>query len=205
MRCTLVSWDEFCKLARRLTRLIASSGYQADMIVAIGRGGYMPARLLSDGLDIYNLTGFKIEHYRAARKQAQALVRYPLCADVTGLKLLLVDDVSDDGGTFAAAVSHLKERGPPDEVRTAVLHHKSVSGFAPDYHAAEVTEWHWLIYPWAVIEDVSGFIRDRELVDAPVEAMQTEIEACYGVRVPVQTLEDARSAVMCSRQRRHHD
>jgi hypothetical protein len=191
MCCELVSWDQFHTLARQLALRVQSSGFKPDMIVAIGRGGYMPARVLSDYLDIYNLSGFKIEHYRAAKKQAEARVRYPLSANVKGLKLLLVDDVSDGGETFEVAVSHLHERGPPAEIRTAVLHHKIVSSFIPDFYAAEVTEWRWLIYPWAILEDVSGFIRELGLVDASPERMEAEIEVVYGVRISGETLSDA--------------
>ena len=191
MCCELVSWDQFHTLARQLALRVQSSGFKPDMIVAIGRGGYMPARLLSDYLDIYNLSGFKIEHYRAAKKQAEARVRYPLSANVEGLKLLLVDDVSDGGDTFELAVSHLYERGPPAEIRTAVLHHKTVSSFVPDFYAAEVTEWRWLVYPWAILEDVSGFIRELGLINASPERMQAEIEAGYGVRVCGEILSDA--------------
>jgi len=191
LRCELVSWEQFRSLARQLALRVQSSGFKPDMIVAIGRGGYMPARLLSDYLDIYNLSGFKIEHYRAAKKQAKARVRYPLSANVKGLNLLLVDDVSDGGETFEVAVSHLHERGPPTEIRTAVLHHKTVSSFAPDFYAAEITEWRWLIYPWAILEDVSGFIRELRLIDVPPERMQAEIETGYGVRISGKILSDA--------------
>ena len=191
MRCELVSWELFHTLARQLALLVRSSGFKPDMIVAIGRGGYMPARVLSDYLDIYNLSGFKIEHYRRAQKQAQARVRYPLSANVEGLKLLLVDDVSDGGDTFEVAVSHLHDRGPPAEIRTAVLHHKTVSSFVPDFYTTELTEWRWLIYPWAILEDVSGFIRELGLVDASPERMQAEIEAGYGVRISNEILSDA--------------
>jgi len=191
MRCELVSWEQFRILARQLALLVQSSGFKPDMIVAIGRGGHMPARVLSDYLDIYNLSGFKIEHYRRAQKQAQARVRYPLSANVEGLKLLLVDDVSDAGDTFEVAVSHLHERGPPAEIRTAVLHHKTVSSFVPDFYAAELTEWRWLIYPWAILEDVSGFIREPGLVDASPERMQAEIEAGYGVQISHEIVSDA--------------
>ena len=159
----------------------------------------MPARLLSDYLDLYNLVSFKIEHYQGAKKQAQALVRYPLSADVKGRKLLLVDDVSDGGETFEVAVSHLQERGPPVEIRTAALHYKSVSSIVPDFYAAEVTEWRWLIYPWAILEDVSGFIRDLGLVDASSERMQADIEAGYGVRIPAEILRDANVLARASR------
>ena len=191
MRCELVSWEQFRALARQLALRVQSSDFKPDMIVAIGRGGYMPARLLSDYLNIYNLSGFKIEHYRAAKRQAEARVRYPLSANVKGLKLLLVDDVSDGGDTFELAVAHLHERGPPAEIRTAVLHHKTVSSFVPDFCAAEVTEWRWLIYPWAILEDVSGFIRELGLINASPERMQAEIEAGYGVRISGETLSDA--------------
>jgi hypoxanthine phosphoribosyltransferase len=191
MRCELVSWKQFCALARQLALRVQSSGFQPDMIVAIGRGGYMPARLLSDYLDIYDLSSFKIEHYRRAKKQAETCVRYPLSANVKGLTVLLVDDVSDAGDTLEVAVSHLHERGPPAEIRTAVLHHKTVSSFVPDFYASEVTEWRWLIYPWAILEDVSGFIRELGLIDASPERMQAEIEAGYGVRIPAEILGDA--------------
>ena len=112
-----------------------------------------------------------------------------------GLKLLLVDDVSDGGDTFEVAVSHLHERGPPAEIRTAVLHHKTVSSFVPDFYAAEVTEWRWLIYPWAILEDMSGFICELGLIDASPERMQAEIEAGYGVRISGEILSDANALV----------
>jgi len=159
----------------------------------------MPARLLSDYLDIYNLTGFKIEHYRGAEKHSQARVHYPLCADVGGLRVLLVDDVSDSGDTFTAAVSHLHEKGPPAEVRTAVLHHKVVSAFRPDYFALELKEWSWLTYPWALLEDVTGFIQKLGLEDAPLPELKDALAKSYGIRPSAQALRDAQ--VLARRRR----
>jgi hypothetical protein len=195
MRCELVSWEQFRALTHELAALVRASGFAPDMIVGIERGGYMPARLLSDSLDIFNLAGFKIEHYHGAHKQAQARVRYPLSAEVDSLKILLVDDVTDDGRTFKLALAHLHERGTPAQVRTAVLHHKTVSPLVPDYYAAEITEWRWLIYPWAVLEDVSGFIRALDIADASIEQMQAAIERAHGVHIDRGTLADARLIV----------
>ncbi|MDZ7751831.1 MAG: hypothetical protein U5S82_09235 [Gammaproteobacteria bacterium] len=31
-----------------------------------------------------------------------------------------------------------------------------------DFRAAELTQWRWILYPWAVVEDVGQFIRDME-------------------------------------------
>lgn len=126
--CELISWNGACDLCRQLVGKIRKAGYHPDIIVAIGRGGYMPARILSDYLDLMNLTSFKIEHYRGLHKEPAAQIRYPLSADLTGQQVHLVDDVSDSGDTFKLAMKHLWERGAA-EVRTAALHHKVVSSF----------------------------------------------------------------------------
>jgi len=129
--CELVSWEYFYRLTQRLARIIHTAWFRPDMIVAIGRGGYLPARVLSDYLNVFDLASIKIEHYRGAHRQRAARVCYPLTADISGRHVLLVDDVSDSGETFELAVRHLLERGEPAELRTAVLHHKRVSGFMP--------------------------------------------------------------------------
>lgn len=120
--CELVTWDEFNRLSRNLASLIQESGFEPDMIVAIGRGGYMPARMLSDFLDLMDLASVRIVHYRGAQKEPRAQVCFPLNADPKDRRVLLVDDVSDTGDTFFLAIDHLMTRGKPADIRTAVLH-----------------------------------------------------------------------------------
>jgi len=189
-RCELVSWNRFHALARRLAHLIRASGFRPDMIVAIGRGGYMPARILSDFLDVLDLTSFKIEHYHATRKDRRAVVRYPLNADLGGRRVLLVDDVSDSGDTFALALDHLAACGPPAEVRSAALHHKVVSPYVPDYYAQKVVKWRWIIYPWAVAEDISSIIHAMSPRAADVDEIERRLRANHGIRLPRALLQD---------------
>lgn len=189
-RCELVTWNRFHALARRLAARVRASGYRPDTIVAVGRGGYMPARILSDFLDVMDLTSFKIEHYRAARKGREAVVRYPLAADLTGRRVLLVDDVSDSGDTFRVALEHVRGCGPPAEVRSAVLHHKTVSPYVPDYYAQKVVKWRWIIYPWAVAEDLSSFIRAMKPRPTNPEEVALRLEAEHGVHIPRPVLLD---------------
>ena len=158
LRCELISWHEIDRLCRRLALLIQASGYVPEMVIAIGRGGYVPARLVCDALDIMALTSFKIEHYfSGSTKQAQALIRFPLGTEVQGLRVLIVDDVNDSGDTLQLAVEHVQSFRPR-EVRTAVMHDKSVTHFKVDYSARQIVKWRWLIYPWAVNEDIRAFI-----------------------------------------------
>ena len=127
MQCELITWAEVERLCKRLAGMIRDSGYKPDIVVTIGRGGYVPARLLCDYLHLMNLTSIKIEHYYAGtRKQKKAVIRYPLKADIENLQVLLVDDVNDTGDTLDLAIRHLKEHKPA-EIRTAVMHNKIIT------------------------------------------------------------------------------
>lgn len=113
MRCELISWSDVQRLCRRLAMLIKESDYQPEVVVAIGRGGYVPARLVCDYLDIMALTGIKIEHYLSgSSKQKQAVIRYPLCIKIKNQRVLLIDDVNDSGDTLKVAIQHLQSFQP---------------------------------------------------------------------------------------------
>ncbi len=156
-RCELIGFNDILRLSRILARKIKASGYTPDLIVAIGRGGYVPGRLVSDFLLFNDLTSMKIEHYtRAADMRAEARIRFPISVDITGKKVLIIDDVTDTGGTLRLAVDYIWSLKPAD-VRTAVLQHKTCSIFVPDFYAQKVIKWRWIIYPWARYEDLAGF------------------------------------------------
>ncbi|MGB5606370.1 MAG: phosphoribosyltransferase, partial [Gammaproteobacteria bacterium] len=189
-RCELVTWEHFYQLARELAWRVRKASFNPEVIVAIGRGGYMPARILSDYLDILDLACIKVEHYHGAHKDRSAQVRHPLVADIAGKRVLLVDDVSDTGDTFQVAIDHLRKRGEPAELKSAVLHHKRISDYVPDYFSAEVVEWRWIIYPWAVIEDLSSFLHALDPLPATTEAFAGGLLEQHGITVRRQILQD---------------
>jgi hypoxanthine phosphoribosyltransferase len=188
--CELIGWEGFYQLARTLTGRIRTSGFLPDLIVAISRGGLVPARVLADRLDLFDLATLKIEHYHAMHKQPRARVRYPLTAQVEGRRVLLVDDVSDTGDSLQLATEHLLERGRPARLRSAVLHHKRVSSFEPDYFAEAVVEWRWIIYPWAVIEDLNGMLQKMEPRPASAEEFMRRLRREHAIEVSEQIIED---------------
>ncbi len=188
--CELITWGQTYQLARNLVWQVRENHFDPEIIVAISRGGLIPARILSDHLNLFDLATLKVEHYHAVHKERTAKVRYPLTAEVGGRRVLLVDDVCDSGDTFQVATEHLHARGEPASLRTAVLHHKRVSSFVPDYFAEEVAEWRWLIYPWAVIEDISSFLLEMEEYPASVEVFALALKQQHAIDVPRQILED---------------
>lgn len=187
--CELVSWHRFYQLCRILARRIMQSDFRPEIIVAVGRGGYMPGRVLSDMLGLMDLTTFRIEHYRGAQKQYHALIRYPLNADLQGKRVLLMDDVSDSGETFQLAIEHVHQAGPPAELRTAVLDHKTVSAYQPDFFARRIVKWRWITYPWAVTEDVKVFLYDIEPRPTTAEALIGYLKQNYGISLSLRQAE----------------
>ena len=189
--CEIIDWRKINALSRQLAYQIRDAHINIEMIVAIGRGGYMPARLLSDLLGIFNLTSFKIEHYRGAHKGSKALVKYGLNAPVDNRHILLVDDVSDSGDTFHVAIDHIQSLGNPEHIHTAVLHHKVVSSFVPDFYAEKVEQWHWIIYPWAITEDLASFIAAMDPTTDSVEQIASQLKQAHGIDVTVESIQDA--------------
>jgi hypoxanthine phosphoribosyltransferase len=190
MRCEMVSWQRVERLARDLALRIRGDGFAPDLIVAIGRGGWIPGRLLSDYLGIANLAELKVEHYTATHMHKEARVRYPLSADPTGQRVLLVDDVTDTGDSFAVTLDHIRGKGEPAELRTLALHHKTVSPYEPHYYGAKVAKWRWIIYPWAVVEDFTALIGAMSDRPAGPDGIAARLNADHGLRVSVAMVRD---------------
>ena len=189
-RCDMISWSEVQRLCQHLAGLIRESGYRPDLVVAIGRGGYVPARLICDCLHIMGLTSIKIEHYLSgADRQEEAVIRYPLKADIRGLRVLIVDDVNDTGDTLEVATQHLRTF-QPGEIRTAVMHHKAVTRFNVDYYARKIIKWRWLIYPWAVNEDISGFLNRLTPAPGSLEDARKLLAERFTIKISQQRLRD---------------
>ena len=155
-----LSWDSIQLLAEDVAAMIRESGYAPDLIVAVSRGGFDHARILCDQLEVRRLASVQIEYYAGVNETNEMLkIVYPLNANVSGKKVLVVDDVSDTGTSLKAAKEHVAGRGA-SQVRLATLHIKPWTTFKPDYHAAETDAW--IVYPWEPIECMSSIAEKLE-------------------------------------------
>lgn len=187
-QCELVSWSEVYRLSFLLAEQVRQAGYQPDIVIAIARGGYVPARLVCDFLDIYNLTGVRISHYTAgSSKEETARLSSPLCMGISDLKVLVIDDITDTGDTLDVALHHINTFKPA-EIKVGVLQHKQQSFLKPDFFAKSLRKWRWIIYPWAVVEDIGGFLRAMPRLPATVNEARDILKSDHGLTVPTQTL-----------------
>ncbi len=155
-----LSWSDIQRLTEELAKSVKESGFKPDLIVAVSRGGFDPARIVCDQLGVRRLASLQIEYYTGVdEKCGSPQVVYPLNSDVPGLKALVVDDVSDTGSSLKTAMEHVANRGA-SEVRVATLHVKPWTTFRPDYYAEEVESW--IVYPWEPVESMLSMARRLE-------------------------------------------
>jgi hypothetical protein len=190
--CEVVSWEYFYTLAKTLAQRIKQSGFRPDLVITIGRGGYVPARVVCDFLLHDLLTSFKIEHWgMAAQEKPEVTVRFPLAVDIRDKPVLVIDDGNDTGKTLELATTYLKGFHP-GEIRTGVLQHKVSSPFCPNYYACREDVWRWIIYPWAVHEDLVGFV-EKVLTGTPRDekGIMTALAERYQLTMPLPSIRDA--------------
>ncbi len=185
----LVSWETVYHLSRALSKKILESGYKPDLVIGLARGGWVPARNLCDFMGIKDLVSLKTEHWGiTASPDGKAILKFPLNVDITGKKVLVVDDITDTGESMILGAKHIKSLGPA-EIKTATLHHVEGSKFLPDYVAQEIS-WKWMLYPWCFTEDLINLVKncmeDKEKFH--LEAVKEGLENSYEIDVDIEEL-----------------
>lgn len=151
------SWEEVEELLWEVFVDLRSSGYQPDVVIGVSRGGLAPARILTDYLKNKYICTFQMGHWEGdtGLREKPAIV-FPLPeVDLSRKRVLVVDDISDEGGTMEEVVRYLAPKVL--DVRTAVLVSKADSRFRADYCPRVMREWRWVLFPWSRHEDLVAF------------------------------------------------
>jgi hypoxanthine phosphoribosyltransferase len=143
----VVSWDELDRLVAGLAERLADQSF--DLLLAITRGGLVPAGMLAYRLRIRNILVAAVEFYDDHGQPGPhpTFLQFPADPLLRGQRILVVDEVWDSGTTIHAVIERIRQAGGLPT--TAVLHWKpthSVVPGAPDVHA--VTTDAWVVYPF---------------------------------------------------------
>jgi hypothetical protein len=154
------SYRSIHETARKLSEMVKVSGFEPEVMVAIGSGGFIPARILKTFLRIPILT-VGLSYYLTDSKPAEFPRTIQWIDEVeeklAGKNLLLVDEVDDSRVTLEYCLRELL-RHRPREIAVAVLHNKDKEkrGRLPveirHYFAGEVLEDRWICYPWDALD-----------------------------------------------------
>ena len=184
----IVGLSEVYEMAYKVARKISDSPLDFDVVVGIARGGFPPARLLCDFLNIKILTAIQIRHYTGGGQQKEEVeISDPININLKGKKVLIVDDVNDSGETLKVAVDHIK-KNEVAKVRTAVLHEKESTSLNADFAGGYLSEWKWLIYQWAATEDLLEFLKKDGMLTADEDEILKHLSEKYDLDVKRELL-----------------
>lgn len=148
-----VSWKQLHKDTHLLSHKIHKAGKHADLIVAIARGGFTIAHMMSDFLHL-PVASFTISSYKDMKQEELSDITFHVGGDLKNKSILLVDDVSDTGKTFIRGMAYLKELGA-QTIITASPYSKPWTKYIPDFSIKETDKW--IVFPYDVRETVEAF------------------------------------------------
>lgn len=143
----VISWPELHRDARYLSRVLHDLG-EWKGIIAITRGGLVPAALIARELEIRLIDTVCLVSYGAEEtggaEQQRGAVRWLKSVEGDGAGWLLVDDLVDTGATARA----VRERLP--RAHFATLYAKPQGRPLVDTFVKEFRQEKWIYFPWDI-------------------------------------------------------
>ncbi len=143
-----VGWSEYGRLTEMLAKKVAESRERFDLAVGIARGGVPVAMVVSDRLGL-RLDFVKARSYSGIAKRSRTTILQGTTEKVGGRRVLLVDDLVDEGVTMATVARRLA-KSRPAALKTAVLFKKPWSTTHPDFFVEETEDW--VVFPFETHE-----------------------------------------------------
>jgi hypoxanthine phosphoribosyltransferase len=177
-----LTWEDIERHCIALYRRIKQSGFKPEVIVGIARGGWVPARIFSDLLDVAELFTMRIKFYTSIdQRTKKPVIVYPLPLNLNGKRVLLVDDIADTGESLILAQAHLREN-EAGEILTVTIVKKPRSKVIPDFYSIETSAW--VIFPWEVSETIKHIIKEgKSEEEILLELERAGIKESYQGRV----------------------
>ncbi len=185
-RCRLASWGEVDAWAETLSGKIRRRHRTYDTLVGLTRGGWVPARLLSDRLGVKRIVSLRAQHWGVtATPSGSAEITEELSGPVANERVLVVDDITDTGESLRLATDHVRAQGPA-QLDSAAFLHIGHSGFRPDFYAERIPKrsWVWVIFPWNYWEDLRTLAARAAESDPRLAKVVERLREGTGVRFP---------------------
>ncbi len=137
-----ISWDELQRDTRLLCRKILELGEEFDSIIAVTRGGLIPAAIVARELDLRLVDTICVVTYKGDQAQQAGDAEILKAPEGDGSRALLIDDLVDTGRTARA----IRERLP--NARFATVYAKPEGEPLVDLVVRTVPQKTWIRFPW---------------------------------------------------------
>lgn len=146
-----LSWRDVEDDVLKIISKMKEDNFEPDIIVSIARSGLIPASMIAYTLGNKQLFVIKVD-FSLIQKDGKdqelrdkPVITQELAKDVSGLKVLVVDEMVVSGSTLKLVKAYMDIKNPA-EVKYCVLYKQAWAQFNPDYFGREIVEWP--IYPW---------------------------------------------------------
>lgn len=136
-----VHWEEFHQDVKHLANKIKKENIKYNKIIAVSRGGLVPAGILAYELDISNCHSINVSTYSNYTQNKVEKLEIVEDLGIVDENTLVVDDLSDTGQTFRL----LRNRFP--QARFVAVYSKPAGLEAVDVYAREFPD-NWIVFPW---------------------------------------------------------
>ena len=135
-----MSWEQLHRDAKALAwRLLDLPRFEG--IVAISRGGLIPAAIIARELDCRLIETVSVVTYDDEARGRPSVIKAPVAAG-DGAGFLIIDDLVDTGTTARVV------RGLLPQARFATVYAKPAGRDLVDLFVTEVSQDTWILFPW---------------------------------------------------------
>jgi uncharacterized protein len=188
------SWRHIYSMLLSQSLSIRRSGFCPEIIVGVSRGGWLPARVLSDLLENVNLANAKAESYTDIGAGDEPSLTQSVSVDVTDKRVLVVDEVVDSGRSIRLVADHVAALGAR-EVKTAVLFLKNGCPFKPDFNETETGAW--VVFPWEIKETLRHILNANKSAKGVEREVSKIAEAGVSKRLMKRLLAELQETKPC--------
>ena len=135
-----VTWDQLHRDARALAWRLMGLRPLAG-IVAVTRGGLIPAAIIARELDVRLIESVSVVSYDEEKRGVPSVTKPPAAAG-DGSGFLIVDDLVDTGTTARVV------RGLLPRAHFATVYAKPLGKDMVDSFITEVSQDTWILFPW---------------------------------------------------------
>ena len=143
-RLYYVTWAQYGDLVTRLADLVSAEHETFDLVIGIARGGMPVAMVIADRLGV-KVDFLNVKSYTGVAERGKPEILSTITENITGKRILIVDDLVDGGATMESITEYLAAQ-KPRSMKTAVLFTKPWSTFTPD-HSLRVVD-SWIVFPY---------------------------------------------------------
>ncbi len=135
-----LSWDDLHKDAKQLAARLKGPSWTG--IIAVARGGLIPASIIAQELNIRQIETICIASYDFQTQGSAKVLSTPKGVTYGGKNWLLIDDLTDSGSTFTESRKILPG------AHYACLYAKPEGKATVDTYVREVQQDTWVHFPW---------------------------------------------------------